>query len=149
MRAPYKYPYISIFIVSYYLLEHEGYYYKLRSYLGYKEINEIDYVVHMDPEKYQKLSSGPNRTLLLHCFSQFNSESARVFNVAAMKAKERKRSPVIFGDIDCSAYGDLCASLSDVVPSAVLVRNQAPVSAYTGQFNKRKLLKLVKSESGK
>lgn len=57
VSLPYKYPYLTIFIVGYYIFEHLGYYYKIRNWLGFKEVNEISYLVPFTSETYGKLSS--------------------------------------------------------------------------------------------
>ena len=148
MRAPYKYPYISIFIIGYYLLEHQGYYYRLRKYLGYKEVDEIDYVVHLDLEKFNKLAAGPSRRMLMHCYTESHEVTQRVFNKTAMKAKEKQRSPVIFSDVDCREQTALCQQLHAVCPSMLYVVDKTPQQVFEGPFHKKKILKfLSKAES--
>lgn len=145
MRVPYKYPYVSMFIISYYLLEHQGYYYKLRKYFGYKEIDEIDFIVRLNQEKFRKMAHGTDRKMLVYCGEREEEEEVyRNFNKAARTAKEKKRSPVVFSYLNCQKDMEMCMKLNSKVPSMTYLYEGEIVKTFDGPFTKRKILKFLK-----
>jgi len=146
MKAPYKYPYLSIFILGYYFLEHEGYYYKLRKYIGYPEVDEINYVVSLDDQKLSKLSSASNREMLLYCYTNPDQTHLSQLNKAAEKAKVKKRSPVLFGELDCTE--NTCQNLGvSSLPALVYLKEGTPTAYYTNSLEKKKILKFLKNQT--
>ncbi|CAG9311941.1 unnamed protein product [Blepharisma stoltei] len=148
MKAPYKYPYISMFVIGYYFLEHQGYYYKLRKYFGYPEVDEINYVVSMTPEKLVKLGKVPNRLMLLYCYQNEKEEEIKEIKSVARKSKEKKRSPILFGEINCKENDQACKEMSlKSFPSLVLLKEGQSIGDYTGPLIKNKIMKFIKNST--
>ena len=141
---PYKYPYLSIFILGYYFLEHQGYYYRLRSWMGYPEVDQINYLIKLTLDSFAKFSSVPNRKMFLYLHDTEDPALRNEFNKTARKAKEKKRSPVMFCEVDCSENRSLCCKIGiDKYPSFVVMNQDKVVGTYSGPFSKRKLLKFL------
>mmetsp|Transcript_12965 Transcript_12965/g.24080 ORF Transcript_12965/g.24080 Transcript_12965/m.24080 type:complete len:150 (+) Transcript_12965:1258-1707(+) len=142
----YKYPYLSIFIVSYYLLEHQGYYYSLRRLFGYAEQDDVNYLVPINKSAFTQLAKAPDRKFILALHSGSTaSEALAEAKKAAKKAKERKCSPVLFGEVDCDLEGEFCRELGYKSPSEIVLVEGGKVSqSLTGEIDKKKILKLMK-----
>ena len=70
------------------------------------------------------------------------------FNKTARKAKEKKRSPVMFCEVDCSENRNLCSRIGiDKYPSFVVMNQDKVVGTYSGPFSKRKLLKFLRDST--
>lgn len=146
MKAPYKYPYISMFIIGYYFLEHQGYYYKLRKYFGYPEVDEISYLVNLNPEKISKIGSIPNRLMLIYGHKNADEQHLHEMKSVARKCKEKKRSQIIFGEIDCDEYPDTCKGLGFVKDeNLAFIKEGKVITDYSGPFLKPKILKFIRN----
>ena len=143
MRAPYKYPYLSIFILGYYFLEHEGYYYKLRNYFGYSETDEVNYVVSMTDKNFDGITKAPGRKSIVFFHNNKNQQEMQEFKNLARKAKENLRSALVFGEFLCEGEKLLCNNLE--TPSVLMLSEGNVVNTYSGPIQKKKLKKLLKN----
>lgn len=142
MRAPYKYPYISIFILGYYFLEHEGYYYKLRSFFGYSVDEKINYVISLEKGGSTNLTKAPGRKSLIHYWDVQNAEHSEIFKKLARSYKEKLRSPLIFADKPCSPDDEICKQ--HFKPFIAYYFEGTVQSTLDGEFNKKKIKKFIK-----
>ncbi len=101
VKLPYKYPYLTIFIVGYYTFEHLGYYYKIRRWLGYREVEKPSYLIQLSNESLTRFNA--MAPMFVHLLKgDVVGEEREMLEKAARKAKERKRSGVVYGTLDCS-----------------------------------------------
>lgn len=142
----YKYPYLSIFIVGYYLLEHQGYYYKLREIFGYSEDDEVNYLVPVNRQAFTQLAKAPDRKFMLLMRTDTSQPQALVeAKQAAKKAKERLCSPIIFGEVDCGADTEFCKELGQQRPTEfVYVDGGKTREHLQGEIEKKTVLKFLK-----
>ena len=145
MQRPYKYPYLTVLILGYYWLEHEGYYYKIRDWLGYKEEDELSFVMPLGPQALAKLSAVPGRQIVVLSRNAKEEPVETEVRKAAKKAKERKQSPVLFGSVDCSQFSDFCKEKGWAeYPQLTYIRDGAQLRTFSGPFLKPKILKFIK-----
>lgn len=145
MRRPYKYPYLTVLILGYYWLEHEGYYYKIRGWLGYKDDEELSYVMPLGPQSLDKLRAIPGRQLLLLTSAHSDPALDSELRKAAKKAKERKQSPVIFSTFNCQEFSTYCQEQAwGEQPQLNYIHSGAVRQTFAGPFLKQKILKFLK-----
>lgn len=158
MKAPYKYPYISIFILSYYLLEHEGYYYKLRNYFGYSVDSKVNYVIPIKDENLPNIIKAPGRKAVVYYSSNSqavpteeskkleNSPSedsqSEIYKKLARSYKEKLRSPLIFAEKACTTTEELCTKYA--APFLAFFFEGSLKSVSTGEFSKKKVKKSIR-----
>ena len=158
MKAPYKYPYISIFILSYYFLEHEGYYYKLRSYFGYSVDDKINYVISIKDDNLQNIIQAPGRKAIVYysgssrasqtelpkTAGNASSEDSQseIFKKLARSYKEKLRSPLLFAEKPCTPNEELCSKYT--TPFLAYYFEGKFKSVWTGEFTKKKVKKSIR-----
>jgi hypothetical protein len=141
----YKYPYLSMFIVGYYLFEHQGYYYRLRELLGHAEDEEVNYLIPLNRQSFTQLAKAQDRKfmLLMHP-GDAQAPALTEMKKAAKKAKERKCSPVLFGEVNCSNEAEFCSELGRVHPTELIfVEKGQAKQALEGEIDKKKVLKFI------
>jgi thioredoxin-like negative regulator of GroEL len=146
MRAPYKYPYLSIFILGYYFLEHEGYYYRIRSLFGYSETDDVSYVISMNQDNFNSMTKVPGRKSLIYFYKQIDQQHLIEFKKVAKKSKEKLRSPVVFGEVNCEYARDVCDKLN--LPTFAFLVQGNVLDYYNGVVEKRKIVKFLNKNMG-
>lgn len=116
--------------------------------MGYPEIDQINYLIKLTLDSFNRLSSVPNRKIFLYLYNSEDSALRNEFNKTARKAKEKKRSPVMFCEVDCSSEKPLCEKLSILkYPSFAILNQDKVMSTYSGPYSKRKLLKFLRDNT--
>jgi hypothetical protein len=143
VKLPYKYPYLTVFIVGYYTFEHLGYYYKIRKWLGYKEVEKPSYLIDLTDASLGRLNAMAPMFVWLSQ-NAVTGETREELEKAARKAKERKRSGVIYGAIDCNAescdrFSTLSRNQGVFLPKGA---TEAP-AVFSGELRSKKILKFV------
>ena len=139
MKLPYKYPYVSIFIVSYYLLEHEGYYYKLRDYFGYPTTTEISSLVSLTSSNFDSITKAPGRKSLIFLNRSSEQTQKSEFNRIARKYKEKLRSPILFAETTCEESLRVCDKEYSLF--SLLLLNEGEVTKSTSDPVSKKAVK--------
>lgn len=144
MRVPYKYPYLSIFIIGYYLLEHEGYYYRIKEFFGYSDNEAISYVVELNLDNIGMRTKAPGRKAVVYAYQQYQEEEIKTFAKIARKYKEKLRSPLVFGEIQCTEEIEICKSADK--PFLAFVNEGVVTKISKGVIEKKKVKNLIKDK---
>ena len=144
MRLPYKYPYLSIFIVGYYLLEHEGYYYKLKKHFGYSDPDNISYVIKFDQNNLDLMTKAPGRKVVVYAHESLKENEMKLYSKIAKRYKETLRSPIIFGEMLCNDEIEVCRSSSR--PFLMLFHEGKIERITEGVVDKKKIKHIIKEK---
>lgn len=139
MRLPYKYPYVSIFILGYYFLEHEGYYYKLRNYFGYSQKQNINYVITLADDSLQNLKNTPGRKTFVYYWRQKDDEKINFYQELARHFKEKYRSPIMFTERFCNEDEKIC--IENKTPFYAIMKEGEVLSVLQGDIEKKGMKK--------
>ena len=142
MRVPYKYPYLSIFIIGYYLLEHEGYYYRLKEYFGFFKSDSISYVVQLNQHNFDTMTKAPGRKAIIYIHKDYQEEHITEFQKIARKYKEKLRSSLLFGEVMCDERIEIC--LNSPIPSLLYLNEGKIIKSFSGSVDKKVIKRLIK-----
>jgi hypothetical protein len=143
MRAPYKYPYLSIFILSYYFLEHEGYYYKLKKYFGSSENTSASYIIRFNDENFSSLAKAPGRKALVYFYDSPDESQILALQKIARSYKEKLRSPIIFADVQCGKGLGVCENVPR--PCLAFFHEGDMIKRTNEQISKKVVKKILKA----